>query len=121
MALLSEHIDGCTPLIPCAACQAAAFLRSKLSADDIVKLSEILAGAPMSMSEKSLSVPGTPIQQFDVPVRVFNALFNHGVRTIEELETMTWRELSRVPGCGRQSVSHVISALNQRGKNLREE
>lgn len=40
MTLFVEHGPDCTPLIPCAACELVAWLRSKLSEDDFSILVE---------------------------------------------------------------------------------
>jgi hypothetical protein len=35
---LFEHSQGCLPLVPCAACETVAWLRSKLSPDEFAEL-----------------------------------------------------------------------------------
>lgn len=58
------------------------------------------------------------IANFNVPVRVRQLLFGHGIRTTRELTAYCRRELSVLPGIGPKSLDLIEEALGERDQSL---
>jgi len=116
MALfLVDHLHGCTPLKPCKSCEAAHFLKSKLSAPDFERLLSI-AGARGTIVVSD----DDPIDVLDLDSRAFSAIKNDNIRTVKELTEKTRRELLRMPNFGRVSLARIETALAVCGRRLKD-
>jgi DNA-directed RNA polymerase subunit alpha len=60
-----------------------------------------------------------PIDDIDMPVRVYDCLKRLGVKTIRELAQKTSAELLREPNFGSRSLSYVEGILKAMGLKLR--
>ncbi len=123
-AFLFDHLPNCSPLKPCASCEAAAFLRGKLSDDDMQTFLEHVRKARAEFGEMSPSSPApldAPITILEpLPNLVMNALRNENIGTIGDLIKLTEAEFLRIPNCGRQSLTFLSKALNRVGRRLGE-
>jgi len=121
---LLDHLPNCTPLKPCASCEAAAFLRGKLSDADLQTFLEQVRKARAEFGEFSPDSPApldTPITTLEpLPNMVMNALRNHEIGTIGDLIKMTETDFLRIPNCGRQSLTFLSKALARVGRRLGE-
>ena len=105
--MLIDHMEGCTPFNPCTSCQAVAFLKSKLSDDDLRQLTAILYAPDAKLNES--------IERLNLSVRTYHALINDNIRTVGEVLSRSERDLLRIPNFGRRSLNEVREVLTQRG------
>jgi DNA-directed RNA polymerase alpha subunit len=116
---LLEHLNGCTPLEPCASCKAAAFLRSKLGSDDFAKLQEISRESSLSLG--AAAADDAPISVLEpLPTRLRAALRNDNIKTIGDVCKKTEAEIMRTPNIARASLNYLKSALQRVGRKLSE-
>lgn len=111
---LIEHMEGCTPLSPCVSCEAAAFLKGKLSAEDLNKLITILRKKP---THPTIALDA-PIMELGLSSRTQNCLKNDNCHTVGDVVKLTERELLRIPNLGRGSLKELKEALASRGRAL---
>ncbi len=55
--------------------------------------------------------PTTPICELGLSVRAYNAIYRHGIRTVEELKNKSVSWLIRIPGLGANSAGEVFDAV----------
>jgi DNA-directed RNA polymerase alpha subunit len=52
----------------------------------------------------------------DLPVRMSNVLVNAGILTVADVLKCSKHELSKLPGCGRNSLNALVTALAEYGE-----
>ena len=63
--------------------------------------------------------PDTPEEwSWEMPIRVYNALKNAHVCTLDDLTRMSAAELLRLPNFGKKSLKEVERYLQAQGRNL---
>ncbi len=116
---LLDHLEGCTPLQPCASCDAVAFLRGKLSADDFATLIEKTKGVK-NPSEEGVIALDASIDVLQMTNRPTNGLKSEKIYTIGDLVKKTEDEIRRIPNIGRRSFYEIVEKLALIGRHLGE-
>lgn len=117
---LLEHFEDCAPLKPCVSCQAAAFLRSKLSSEDMAALLRMAKPSAAVSSTHSRKVsPTDSIKSLALGRRVLRVLENGEITTVGDVTEKTPRELSRLPNFGYDSLLQIVGALAKVGLTLK--
>jgi DNA-directed RNA polymerase alpha subunit len=122
---LLAHMPGCTPLSPCASCEAVNFLRGKLSEQDFAALLEkvrtatVKSGSPYS-HETPVPLDALVDEVLRLPVRASCCLKNDNIRTIGELVQKTEAEMLRTPNFGPKSLRDLKEELARVGRRLGE-
>ena len=120
---LIEHLDNCTPLSPCASCQALGFLREKLKIADFNEFLMLVAKGTGKMlpegktSDIDMSLPWQEVLP-DLPSRLWNGLLNDGHKTIGDVLKLTRYQITRIPNVGRRSADHLEEYLAAKGLKL---
>lgn len=120
---LLEHMPGCTPVNPCASCEAVSFLRSKLTGEDF---KELLAKIKPSPTGKLSYSPENPvpleasIRILELPTRSENCLKAESIDTIGDLAKKTENELLIIPNLGRKSLNEIKENLAAFGRRIGE-
>jgi len=107
--MIIKHQDGCTPARQCAVCEAARFLRTKLSSADFAHFVGILEGTGTDLFDKSIN------DVFDFGVRTANCLSNAKIQTVRQLLSLNDAEFLRLPNMGRRSLNEVKESLGEKG------
>jgi DNA-directed RNA polymerase alpha subunit len=89
------------------------------------RVSEVLRGI-VEDKNKSVNIQTTEVsseeeltfKNLKLSERPRNALFNAGIKTIDELMSKTEHDISRIRGIGSKSVREIINALANRGLSL---
>lgn len=114
---LLDHIEGCTPVKPCASCEAANFLRSKLSKEDFNVLLEKIRATTPKETPPSLE---SSIDILDLTLRPYNCLKAENILTIGDLIKNTPRDLLMISNLGRKALSEIKEKLAERQLGLAE-
>ncbi|WP_128008854.1 DNA-directed RNA polymerase subunit alpha C-terminal domain-containing protein [Mycoplasma sp. ATU-Cv-508] len=61
-----------------------------------------------------------PISQLELSVRSFNSLKRAGYNTLEDLASLTAKELSDIRNLGKKSEQEIIAKLEEFGINLED-
>jgi|SRR3989344_2617830 len=119
---LLEHLKGCTPAIPCLSCGALAFLRGKISSEDLKKFMGMVYEAHGRQPPPPPQTPadGRPLTIDDLNIRdrVLNSLKNENISSLDDLCNRTEAELLRARNFGRKALNEVKEALHVHGRHL---
>lgn len=118
---LLEHLPGCTPFNPCGNCQVAAFIRSKLSNEDLAFLAEKLGLPPPSaerVDPQLAELLAKPIDFLEMLVRTSNCLKADNIYYIGQLVKKTEAELVKTPNLGRKCINEIKESLASKGLKL---
>lgn len=107
-----QHQPGCKPMSPCQPCQAAEFLRQKLTPEDFATLAEILQDTPATLT------PSSPLDYLPVSIRIRNALKNNHCITVGDVCELSRKDLLMMPNFGIKSVEELKDALSDAGLRL---
>ncbi len=111
---LLDHFGPCEPLKSCPSCEAAVFLRSKLSISDYATLVWMANNAKAATFAKATeSLFESSVDILDLDIRTKNVLRNAHIVTIRALVNHTRKELLSVPDLGRRSLADIETALDQ--------
>ena len=117
---LIEHLDGCTPAMPCASCEAMAFLKNKLSPEDFKEFLQMLEDAAVDPSDTPpnaiLSSPWA--EELQVSNRIATALREERKHTVGDVVRMTRGEIERMPNIGKTSILALEEELAKHGLRL---
>lgn len=75
------------------------------------------------MAQRNISLPemySQPLEVLDLPVRSYNCLRKHGIRTVGDLAVMSRSELQRVRNLGEKSMKNIITVLYENGIQMVE-
>ena len=119
---LIDHLDGCTPLKPCASCVAAVFLREKLGPSDTDTFYNMVRAALAGHSVTTMAA------SFDDPVsllgplsrRLLTKIEKEHMGTIGDVVRLTRDEWMCMDDIGRTSVEELETALRRVGHQLGE-
>lgn len=123
---LVDHAAGCRPLAPCTSCRMAAFLRTKLSEEDLQALLAIASEAgekvgralrnPKGKSGVSslLSVPS--VDDIGLSTRGANCLKAKQILTLDDVSKRTEAKIAKVPGFGTRSQKQLKKAMQKAGR-----
>lgn len=117
---LFDHLPGCSPLRPCVSCEAAEFLRSRLSEDDYRGLIAKVSPKGLAYSAGNPVPLDASVDILDLSVRSAICLQNDNVRTIGDLVQKSEAEMLRMPHFGRKSLNEINGALAAVGRRLGE-
>lgn len=106
-----EHLKGCTPLNPCASCQAMKLIRGHLNNAEMETFMQLVRRAYESRQESETLMSSSLEDAFDFTSRTLNALKNFGITTVGELVSKTEVELLLLPNFGRKSLNEIKEAL----------
>lgn len=110
--LCVEHVAGCTPLVPRKSCQAAQFLRGKLSKEDFDAFVRMMIGESAYAGEKFQK----PVEDLgEMSMRTSTCLKNDQILTIGELVVRSEAEMLRMPNFGRKSLNELRELLTNHG------
>lgn len=112
--LLVDHFPDCTPLTPCLSCRVARFLKTKLGAEDMQELIEIVKDA----QKVQVIDLDASIDELDLPQRVLNMLRAEQITTIREILMRTENQFLNIPDLGRKSLELLKEALARRGRKI---
>lgn len=61
------------------------------------------------------------IGELELTVQAYNILFRSGIKTVEALTQMTYKELSKLPRLGKVGIKSIMDGLARYGLSLRSE
>lgn len=112
---LIEHLEGCTPLEPCASCKAADFLKRKLNTEDF----NVLLGMARHTNNYRALADETFIDDIPgLPRRVKGCLHSAEMATVGDVVKHSESDLYRIPNMGRTSVRQLVKVLAEGGRTL---
>lgn len=122
---LTEHLDGCTPLSPCASCKALTFLRLNLKGKLYGEFLKIVSEA-YGLQKPIETRPAVDLEESwqdvfpDLSTRLRCALINDNLTTVGDIVAKTEAEIRRTPNVGDVSVTELTQALASKGLALAE-
>lgn len=110
-SIFDKHEDGCTPMSPCRRCTALAFLKSKLTLEEVTEFLEILNQSDGYDMAKS-------IRTLELTEKVKNSLICEKVLTIADLVKLSESQVRKLPNIGRKSIHEIKEVLRFRELSL---
>jgi DNA-directed RNA polymerase alpha subunit len=123
---LIDHLEGCTPVKPCASCQALSYLRSRLKPTEYQEFAKFLEAG----TGRKIELPA--IAEIDMSksweeilprlsTRLSNGLKNGNVQTIGDLLKQTRQVILRIPNISDRSADELDAALATKGLEIPRE
>ncbi|MCY3022292.1 MAG: hypothetical protein NTW87_25045 [Planctomycetota bacterium] len=89
--------------------------------EELDRLRERVDQALAATAADAAGASGEPIENLDLPRRALTCLRKAGIETVGQLAAKAYRDMWRMPNCGRYTVRDIERALAARGLKLRGE
>jgi len=115
---LIDHLEGCTPLEPCASCRTALAIRKLLGDEKFFEIANIISNEITGLGTGQSASLDTSVEKLPFSVRVACCLKNGNISTIGDLLAVKEDAMLRIPNFGPVCLKEVKGILARYGHRL---